>query len=104
MVLNSRVMDKFTPTVCVYQDNVDVGEVDQFGVVDLRSAYVNHAVPENVEISADTFNGVEDASSLLGRPSDVFDAIRKANYVASRAASADKAPEGASSTPSGESE
>lgn len=101
MVLNFSFMDKFSPTVCVFDELADVGEVDQFGIIDLRAAYINHSVPENVEISAESFNGVEDAQSLIGRASDVFDAIRKAEYVSSRAASADKAPDGAESTFSG---
>lgn len=96
-------MDKFTTIDYGFDEVKDLAEVDQFGAIDLRSAFVNSSVPENVEISAESFNGVDDAQSLVGRPSDVFDAIRKADYVASRAASAAKATEGATAT-SGDSE
>lgn len=94
-------MEKFATIDFVFDEIKDLAEVDQFGAIDLRSAFLNSSVPDNVEISAESFNGVDDAQSLVGRPSDVFDAIRKADYVASRAASADKAPEGAASTPGG---
>lgn len=91
---------KFDTHDFVFNEDKDLFEVDQFGVIDLRSAYVNSSVPDNVEISAEDYNGVEEPESLLGRSVDVFDSIRKASYVQS-AATADKAPEGAASTPSG---
>lgn len=94
-------MDKFITIDLVYDKVRDLEEVDQFGAIDLRTAFLNNCVPDNVEISAESFNGVEDAQSLIGRPSDVFDAIRKAEYVSSRAAAADKAAEAAASSSAG---
>lgn len=94
-------MEKFHPIDFVYVVNVDISEVDQFGIIDLRAAFVNHVVPENVALSDESFNNVEDAQTLIGRPTDVFDAIRKAEYVSKRAASAAATTEGAAATPSG---
>lgn len=61
----------------------DIAPVDQVGFVDLRDAFVNHSIPGDLTVKSEDYNGVDDPSSLLGRPSDVFDAYRKAQYVKS---------------------
>lgn len=95
-------MDKFSPCSCTFNELADIAEVDQFGVIDLRSAYVNGCVPENITLTSESFNNIDDAGSLLGRPSDVFDAIRKAEYVS--AAKAARGAEAPNATPNGENE
>lgn len=94
-------MDKFTTIDFVFDKDKDLFEVDQFGSIDLRLAYLNSSVPENVEVNAEQYNGVEDARSLIGRATDVFDAIRKANYVQSAASAADAPTEGGASSSAG---
>lgn len=99
MAEDLKKLVKFTPCECLYDKTADLREVDQFGAIDLRAAFISRSIPENVQLTAESFNEVEDAQSLLGRPSDVFDAIRKAEYV--RAASAGVAAEAAETTSSG---
>lgn len=66
-----------------YDPRFDVAPVDQFGFVNLREAFVNSAVPGDLNFEQLEFNGVDEPASLLGRSYDVFDAIRKAQYVKS---------------------
>ena len=55
--------------------------------IDLRSAYVNGAVPGNVTASDMDYNDVDDPSSMMNRPSDAFEAIRQSDYVKSSVSS-----------------
>lgn len=66
-----------------YDPKRDISPVDQFGFVDLRDAFANHSLPGTLVSSDESFNGVEDPASLLGKSADVFDAYRKAQYVKS---------------------
>lgn len=81
--------EKFVPVVCEYDPQVDIEEVDQFGFVDLRAAYETHTIPGDLTASEESFNGVEDPDSLLGRASDVFDSIRKGQRVENSKAAAE---------------
>lgn len=73
----------------------DISSVDQFGFLNLREAYLNNSIPGEVASDVESYNGVEDPSSLIGKSNDVFEALRKAEYVkgaeATRAAAADAA-------------
>lgn len=88
---------KFTPVLCVFDKERDIVEVDQFGAIDLRAAFISGTVPGDLIADPEAYNGVEDPASLLGKPSDTFDAIRKAQYVKS-AESAAKAEAAAASS------
>ena len=59
----------------------DMQEVDQFGYIDLASAYTNGVVSGDVNPDQLSFNMIEDPASILGRPSDEFDVIRMRDYV-----------------------
>lgn len=90
-----------------YDPIKDIAPVDQFGFVDLRSAFVNASIPGDLSFSEESFNGVEEPRSLVGRSSDVFEAIRKAEYVKSSesrraAAAADAAGAAAASSAASE--
>lgn len=74
----------------MYDPVRDLSPVDQFGFVNLREAYANSSIPGDLSSEPLEFNQVEDPASLLGRSSDVFDALRKAEYVKS----AESAPTG----------
>lgn len=67
--------------VCIYDPIVDIHPVEKFGFVNLRDCFVNSSVPSDISVDPLSFNGVEDPGSLLGRPSDIFDAYRRADYV-----------------------
>lgn len=84
-----------------YDPLADIAPVDQFGFVDLHEAFLNASIPGELNTEAENYNGVDDPDSLLGRPSDVFDAIRKASYVQSSTAAS---TEGDAATSNGASE
>lgn len=67
--------------VCRYNPDKDVHEVDQFGFVDLQKCLANGEVPASIADSEDAYNGIEDPSEILGKPSDVFDAYRMGDYI-----------------------
>lgn len=68
---------------CDYNDIVDIKEVDQFGFVDLNECMANGQVPSTVSNTEDEYNGIDDPSSILGKPHDVFEAYRMQDYVKS---------------------
>lgn len=71
----------------------DRHEVDQFGFINLREAYEHGTVNGAVSFDAEKFNGVSDASTLMNRPRDVFEAMRQSEYVKSVLKAAKAKPE-----------
>ena len=55
--------------------NKDVNEVDQFGFFDLSESLLNGIVPDNVGTDDLAYNGIEDPSTIAGKPRDVFQAV-----------------------------
>ena len=68
---------------CDFNDITDIKEVDQFGFVDLNECMANGQVPSSVSNTEDEYNGIDDPSSILGKPHDVFEAYRMQDYVKS---------------------
>lgn len=62
---------------------VDLCEVDQFGYVDLRNAYETHTIPGDLNPDDLSFNEIDDPSSILAKPSDIFSAIQAGHKYAS---------------------
>ena len=54
----------------------DIQEVDQFGFIDLIKSFQNGYVEGNSDIKAEAFNEIEDPASIIGKPTDVFEALR----------------------------
>lgn len=88
LVLEKRATS-FKPRDCAYDPLKDVHPVEQFGFINLVDCISEGVVPSDLSIDDSSFNGVEEPASLLGRPSDVFDAIRRAEYVQNGSAKAD---------------
>lgn len=65
--------------------------VDQLGFVDVVKIMNTNSLPATTADGADSFNGIDDPSSILGKPTDVFDAM------AMQSAINDYKPEDASS-------
>lgn len=66
---------------CEYNPEKDIAEVDQFGFVDVTKALQNGYVPgSNSSISIE-FDNCEDPSAILGKPGDVFEAMRMQNSL-----------------------
>lgn len=58
-----------------FNPSEDIQEVEQFGFVDLNSAFVSGTIPSNVTSDASKYNNIEDPSSIAGKPSDTFEAL-----------------------------
>lgn len=54
----------------------DIRAVDPFGYINLHDAYENHNVPTNVADEVANYNGIDDPDSMIGVPSDIFEAYR----------------------------
>lgn len=67
--------------VCKFDEVKDVHKVDQFGFVDLVECLRNGDVPSQLAGTDDNYNGIEDPASIIGKPADVFDAIRMSDYI-----------------------
>lgn len=53
----------------------DKSSVSQTGFIDLKSAMVNNAIPSEIAETEEQYNGIEDPASILGKPTDVFEAM-----------------------------
>lgn len=60
----------------------NIAVVDQVGFIDLRVASATGEVPSDLEGVEGQFNGIEDPKSIIGRPDDVFSAMRAQVAVA----------------------
>ena len=68
---------------CVYNEMTDIHDVDQFGFVDLVECLENGQVPSTISDSEPQYNDIDDSGSILGKPSDVFEAYKMQDYVKS---------------------
>lgn len=60
---------------CFFDPVKDIAPVEQFGFVDLKSALANSVVPSVVADAESDYNGIENPDSILGKPTDVFEAM-----------------------------
>lgn len=77
----NEVRPRFVLRECEFNPEVDLQEVDQFGFIDLAEAYEKGIVPGAVDLTDDQFNGVQNPGTLISHAQDVFDGLRKAEYV-----------------------
>ena len=66
---------------CVYNEITDNNAVDQYGFVDLAESIKNGVVPSSISNTEDDYNDIEDPSSIIGKPHDVFEAYRMMDAV-----------------------
>lgn len=59
----------------IYDNERDIAQVDQVGYVDLADCFINGVVPASADIDQLSYNDIDDPASIVGKPSDVFDAI-----------------------------
>ena len=62
----------------------DMTEVDPYGWCDLAEAYANGVVSPALTAAELNMNNIDDPESIVGKPSDEFDAIRLQNFVRER--------------------
>ena len=66
---------------CPFNPVVDKTAVSQIGFVDLKSAMVNHVIPSQIADTEEDYNGIEDPSSIMGKPTDVFEALEMQSHI-----------------------
>lgn len=59
----------------LFNPDIDEADVDQFGFIDMREAIANNVIVGNADINQQSFNNIEDPSTIIGKPRDVFDAM-----------------------------
>lgn len=67
----------------MYDEERDNAPVCQYGFVDLSAAIANGAVPSSISNTEVEYNDIEDPSTILGKPHDIFEAYRMQDYVKS---------------------
>lgn len=72
----------------IFDKTCDIKEVDQFGFVDLGLCLKTGLVPSDVTASVSNYNGIEDPQSIIGSPSDVFEAMRMHDEINNNVSSA----------------
>lgn len=73
-----------------YNEVCDMAAVEPFGFIDLRKVYVTHSLPTNIDGEDVAYNGIEDPSAILGKPSDIFEAYRMRDAVLKSASATPK--------------
>lgn len=76
-------------TTLFFDKNKDYREVENFGYVDLVKCLQTGAVPSDVTGSMSSYNGIDDPSSIIGSPTDVFDAMRMSSTLSAESATTD---------------
>lgn len=76
-------------TTLKFDKNKDFREVENFGYVDLIKCLQTGAVPADVTGSMSSYNGIEDPTSIIGTPTDVFDAMRMSSTLSADTATTD---------------
>ena len=71
-----------------FDKTCDIKEVDSFGFVDLSLCLQTGSVPSDVTASVSNYNGIEDPESIIGSPSDIFEAMRMHDEIKQNASSA----------------
>lgn len=79
----------------------DLYEVSQFGWLDIAEAYRTGNVVGSLEGTEAQSNGIDDPRSIMGKPSDVFEAYRMHAYIEKSGASKGVGSENQSVSPSG---
>lgn len=70
---------------CKFNPLEDIQEVDQFGFIDLVKAFQQGYVPGGSELVQESFNGIDEPESILGKPSDAFEAMRMQDMIVQNA-------------------
>lgn len=60
---------------------VDKSAVSQTGYIDLKSAFVNSAIPSKLPDAESDYNGIDEPASILGKPRDVFEAMDMQSHI-----------------------
>lgn len=81
--MESEFNSVVVPVYAEYNPDVDLQEVEQFGFINLCECYTNGVIPGALDFTDESFNGVQNPGTLISRSQDVFDGIRKAEYVRS---------------------
>lgn len=66
----------------------DLYLVPQIGWIDLRVAYASGVISGDIESVEGNYNEIDDPRSILGKPDDVFSALRASSSVETAAAPA----------------
>lgn len=67
-----------------FNPDKDMQEVEQFGFVNLAECFEKGIVPGGIDLTDESFNGVQNPGTLISRSMDVFDGLRKSEYVKSQ--------------------
>ena len=62
-----------------FNPEVDLQEVDQFGFVNLAECYENGIIPSSLDLTDESFNGVQNPGTLISR-SQLFRAHPHSSY------------------------
>lgn len=78
---------------CKFNPVTDIMAVEPFGFVNLIEAVDNGCVPSFISNTEDNYNDIEDPSTILGKPRDVFEAYRMSDYVKTNGSVTEKTEE-----------
>lgn len=85
--------------VCRFDPIRDIEPVSQTGWINLYEAYATHTIPSVIDDSEVAYNEIENPSSILGKPNDIFEATRMQSYINSVGVNNDSESNGENSVP-----
>lgn len=75
---------------CHYNPERDINPVDPEGVVNLKDAFVNGLIPDDVSVGDAEYDNNDNPRSIIGRPSNEFEAIHLQKTLQDIASNASK--------------
>lgn len=71
--------------ICKFDPVRDVRDVDTGCIIDINDILRTGVVPSSINSAPLSYNGIEDPTTIIGRPSDTFDALRMNEQILSSA-------------------
>lgn len=66
---------------CSFDATKDIHDVDNFGYINLAEAYANGVVDSDINDIDVSYNEIDDPSSIIGKPRDIFETYSMMDYV-----------------------
>lgn len=66
---------------CSFDKTKDNHDVDNFGYINLAEAYANGVVNSDINDVDVSYNEIDDPSTIIGKPQDIFDTFTLMDYV-----------------------
>ncbi len=71
--------------ICKFDSLRDIRDIDTGCIIDINDILRTGVVPSSINSAPMSYNGIDDPTTIIGRPSDTFDALRMNEQILSSA-------------------